>query len=105
MKNRLIYYHEHTYSSDNSIYQIDYKTKEQKILLNMAEEENEFNKPYFSANKNYSVLAGSIFYFAEYKGESETGYYLNVISTASQDTYEAKLLGVVLEKHIVVEEE
>ncbi len=95
----------YAYSSDNSIYQIDYKTKEQKILLNMAEEENEFNKPYFSANKNYSVLAGSIFYFAEYKGESETGYYLNVISTASQDTYEAKLLGVVLEKHIVVEEE
>ncbi len=97
----------YAYSSDNSIYQIDYKTLAQKILFDVSniDEEVEINTPYFSANKNFSVCGGYIYYFAQYEGDSETGYYLNRITTAISENYTVELVGVVQTQHIATKAE
>ena len=95
----------YAYDSENSIYQINYKTLEQKILLDTTkelEEDEVLNKPYFDAKVNFEQNGSYIYYFAEYQGNEATGYYLNRISTVYHDDgeYVTELLGVVQSNHI-----
>lgn len=92
----------YAYSSDNSIYQIDYKTPAQKILVDMSlsNDENKMVEPYFEAGKNFSVCGGYVYYFAKYEGDEKTGYYLNRVTTATSEKYESQLVGIVQTEHI-----
>lgn len=92
----------YAYDESNSIYQIDYKTKAQKILFDASVENDDAKTPYFSAKKNFSVNNGYIYYFATFEGASETGYYLNRISTAINENYKTELVAKVLDIHIKV---
>ena len=95
----------YAYASDNSLYQIDYKNPEnKKVLIDMSGDEDSLNTPYFSAKKNFSVCGTYVYYFATYKGDTETGYYLNRVKTVVSDTYTAELVGVVQQNHIQTEE-
>ena len=93
----------YAYDEDNSIYQIDYKNKTTKLLFDATAED--VKAPNFSASKNFAVCGGYIYYFATYEGDSETGYYLNRISTAIRETYEVELVGSVLSKYIKTQTE
>ena len=96
----------YAYSSDNSIYQIDYKTLAEKVLVDMSVEDAEdIQSPYFEASKNFSVCGGYVYYFAKYEGDSETGYYLNRVSIAISEKYTSELVAVVQENHIKTETE
>lgn len=111
----------YAYTNNNSVYQIDYKTGAQLVLLdqepaeeteeeqeaneqeNEAETENEIAKPYFSANKNFSVLNGYVYYFATYEGESETGYYLNRVKLTTENQT-PEVVAVVQNVHVKTSE-
>ena len=94
----------YAYDSNNSIYQINYKTKAKKLIADASKTgDDAIAKPYFSATKNFSVCGNYVYYFATYEGD-ETGYYLNRISTANQETYKTELVGVLQNKHIAEEE-
>ena len=95
----------YAYDGDNSIYQIDYKTKAKYKLFDAKAEDSEFNKPYFSAKKNFSVCGGYVYYFATYEGDSETGYYLNRVKAVISEKYTPELLAVVQANHIKTETE
>lgn len=90
----------YAYDETKLIYQIDYKTKVEKVLL---KELGDNKLPYFDADKNFSVCGGYVYYFATYEGDSETGYYLNRISTADRETYTVEVVANILSKHIKTE--
>ena len=90
----------YAYSESNWIYQIDYKTKAEKLLCQKQGENDDINEPYFEAKKNFSVCGGYVYYFAKYEGDSETGYYLNRVSAADRETYTVESVAKVLVKHI-----
>ena len=107
----------YAYTSNNSIYQIDYKTLDQVVLLNLepAEEqadeddedeeettENKIATPYFSAGRNFSVLDGYVYYFASYEGDSETGYYLNRAKLSTEEQT-PEMVAVIQSAHIKTE--
>ena len=94
----------YAYDSDNSIYQINYKTKAQKLLADTSKTgDDAIKSPYLSAKKNFSVCGNYIYYFATYQGE-KTGYYLNRVTTISQEDYIPELVGVLQAEHLEVEE-
>ena len=94
----------YAYDSNNSIYQINYKTKAQKLLADASKTgDDAIKKPYLSAKKNYSVCGNYVYYFATYEGE-KTGYYLNRVLTISQEEYTPELVGILQTEHLEVEE-
>ena len=98
----------YAYDGNNSLYQINYKTKAQKLLLDTQKdlaEDEKIQTPYFSATKNFSVCGTYVYYFATYEGNEKTGYYLNRISTLDKEVYEVEFVGVLQDEHIKTETE
>ena len=100
----------YAYDESSNLYQINYKSSDltTKLLVDMSlsTEDEPINTPYFSATKNFSVCGSYVYYFATYQGDTATGYYLNRVSTADQESYKSELVGVVQSNHIkTVEEE
>ena len=101
----------YAYDSDSSIYKIDFAgnngTKVYDTTAKIDEEDDEsetWKKPYFEAGRNISVNGNNVYFYVEYSGDEDSAYYLNRVKTSSANK-EAKLVGVLLEKHIKTPEE
>ena len=92
----------YAYDSDNSLYQINYKSKASKKLVDMtlSTDDDPLNKPYFDAKDNITIIGTNAYYFATYTGDEKTGYYLNCVSTTDRETYTSKAIAVVQKDHI-----
>ncbi len=96
----------YAYDENNNVYQINYKSLEQKTIADTSlTEDDAIKTPYFEGAKKFSVCGNYIYYFAKYEGDSETGYYLNRINASVQETYKTELVGVVQANHIKTETE
>ena len=103
----------YAYDSDNSLLRVNYKTKTTEVVYDATKEledadENADDKTmpdiYFSAGKNFSICSNYAYFYIPYKGDSQTGYYLNRISLV-QGNANAELVGVVQSSHIKTETE
>lgn len=100
------------YDSANSLYVLDYKTKaltklyDATALTEDADDAEDETVPdiYFTAVTNFSIAGDYLYFYIPYKGDTDTGYYLNRIDIYSA-THTAELVGVVQDNHIVTEEE
>lgn len=97
----------YAYDSDNSLYQINYKNKATKKLVDMtlSTDDNPLNKPYFDAKHNITIIGTNAYYFATYTGDEKTGYYLNRVSTTDRDTYTSQVVADVQKDHIKTKKE
>ena len=104
------------YDDSKSLYRINYKqalvSQDKASLLEtiyestkIVDEENSTTADdiYFDAKTNFTVIGNYVYFYMPYKGETETGYYLNRINMLNSEKT-AELVGVVQADHIVVED-
>lgn len=105
----------YAYDDNKSLYRINYKQAlsnqtievqkiydSEKVIDDSGSEPVTADDIYFDAKTNFSVVNNYVYFYMPYKGDSQTGYYLNRINLLDQEKT-TQLVGVLQADHVVTE--
>ena len=89
------------YNGDKELYMIKYNDPDHKLIKLTDKDSDTLS---FDMNLNIDYANGYVYFYKNYKGESESCYYLVRLDASKLDNFEVELVGKLQNEHIAPEE-